>query len=187
MHKAVCQTLSDCCLVFGQIFRPDFCAGFVSRRRLSRSQPLLYRCVSYLHKNYRKFSNSSPLSRLNAYCHNNLFCISSLGSAMIGTIVLACIFAFRYDFTHFCSNPNPRLSWTIVNNEEQNFISVETNRRPHTVTVWMAQTKVRNKRDFRLTRLGKNGIVGQNCQYRKHALKQKSLDSKHDCIIPISH
>lgn len=54
----------------------------------------------------------------------------------------------------------------MVNEEGFNYITVESDRKPMRVTVWMSETQVRNKRDFRLMKYGDNGVVPQNCQYR---------------------
>lgn len=47
-----------------------------------------------------------------------------------------------------------------------NYIRVDTDRKPTRVTVWMAESQVRNKRDFRLLKLSGKGIIPQNAQYR---------------------
>lgn len=62
-------------------------------------------------------------------------------------------------------SPQPTLNWTMVATEEQNEIIVTSDRRPSRVTVWMSETQNRNKKDFRLLKLDKDGVTAQNSQY----------------------
>ena len=63
------------------------------------------------------------------------------------------------------ANPNPKISWTLTNEEYENSIVVETDRKPSRVTVFMAQSVVKNKRDFRMLRLNKDGFAPQKIMY----------------------
>jgi len=62
-------------------------------------------------------------------------------------------------------SPLPNLNWTLVATDEQNEIVVSSDRRPSRVTVWMSETQNRNKKDFRLLKLDKDGVTAQNSQY----------------------
>ena len=62
-------------------------------------------------------------------------------------------------------NQNPSVSWTLTNEEFENSIVVEMDRKPSRVTVFMAQSVVKNKRDFRMLRLNKDGFAPQKIMY----------------------
>ena len=59
----------------------------------------------------------------------------------------------------------PKMTWSMESNDLEGSIEADVSQRPIRVTAWMAETRTRSKRDFRLQRLSKDGLIPQRSNY----------------------
>lgn len=67
--------------------------------------------------------------------------------------------------TNLTSGVLPSMNWSMKSNDLEGSIEADVSQRPIRVTAWMAETRTRFKRDFRLQRLSKDGLIPQRSNY----------------------
>ena len=68
------------------------------------------------------------------------------------------------------------MNWSMESNDLEGSIEADVSQRPIRVTAWMAETRTRSKRDFRLQRLSKDGLIPQRSNYSPFTSSPLLLD-----------
>ena len=65
----------------------------------------------------------------------------------------------------------PRINWRLKTDNFYGTMLVDVfGQRPTRITTWMAESTLYNKRDFRMTRMSKDGVVALKTNYRQQDL-----------------